>query len=66
MACPICDRVYCDHSLAERGQSHEEMMADCYGLSVEEFKKGTNPLAKKSKKGETRTKKQASKQRLRG
>ncbi len=28
MACPICGRMYCDHSPAERGQSFEEMMED--------------------------------------
>lgn len=65
MACPICDRIYCDHTPEERGQSHAEMMADCYGTTVEEFKKGTNPLAtvekeskKRTKKGKARTKKQ--------
>lgn len=24
--CPICGRVYCDHTPAERGQSYGEMM----------------------------------------
>jgi hypothetical protein len=28
MACPICGRMYCDHSAAERDQTVEEMMAD--------------------------------------
>lgn len=58
MACPICDKVYCDHSPAERGQPYEEMMADCYGTTVEEFKKGTNPLAPAEKKSKKRAKKQ--------
>jgi len=50
MACPICGRVLCDHSPAERGQSHEEMMADYHGMSVEEYKKRTNPLASTEEK----------------
>lgn len=57
MACPICERVYCDHTPQERGQTYEEMMADCYGLTVEEFKKGVNPLEKLEKKKEARVKK---------
>lgn len=28
MSCPICNRVLCDHSPAERGQTHGEMMDD--------------------------------------
>jgi len=24
--CPVCGRFYCDHTPAQRGQSHEEMM----------------------------------------
>ena len=24
--CPVCGRAMCDHSPAERGQTHEEMM----------------------------------------
>lgn len=28
MTCPICGRLYCDHSPEERGQSHEEMLED--------------------------------------
>lgn len=30
---------YCDHTPAQRGQSHAEMMADCYGVPVEEYMK---------------------------
>ena len=25
--CPICGRIYCDHTAAERGQTNEEMGA---------------------------------------
>lgn len=57
MGCPICGRVYCDHSPAERGQSSEEMMADCYGMSVEKYKKGTNPTTSTEKKSTKRPKK---------
>jgi hypothetical protein len=28
MACPICHRLYCDHTPEQRGQSFEEMMED--------------------------------------
>ena len=28
MACPICHRLYCDHTPQQRGQSFEEMMED--------------------------------------
>lgn len=28
MTCPICGRLYCDHSPAERGQTMEDMLAD--------------------------------------
>ncbi len=28
MTCPICGKLYCDHSPAERGQSFDEMMED--------------------------------------
>ncbi len=28
MDCPICGRIYCDHTPEERGQSHKEMLAD--------------------------------------
>lgn len=28
MSCPICGRIYCDHTPAERGQSSEEMLKD--------------------------------------
>ncbi len=31
--CPVCGRVYCDHTPSERGQTDEEMMRD---LSPEE------------------------------
>lgn len=37
MSCPICGRIMCDHSPAERGQSQEAMMSDYYrdaGISV--------------------------------
>lgn len=57
MACPICERVYCDHSPEERGQTHDEMMADCYDMTVEEYRKGMNPLAPTEKKPKKRTKK---------
>lgn len=30
MACPLCNRVYCDHTPDERGETQDEMMADCY------------------------------------
>jgi hypothetical protein len=30
MGCPICGRIYCDHSADERGQSVEEMMNDAF------------------------------------
>lgn len=33
--CPICGRVYCDHTPEERGQTNEEMMSD---LTPEELK----------------------------
>lgn len=49
MTCPICGRVYCDHSPAERGQSDDEMMADCYGMSIEEYRKRTVVPSKKKK-----------------
>ena len=32
--CPICGRVYCDHSASERGQTEEEMLRN---LSVDEM-----------------------------
>ena len=28
MTCPICGRLYCDHSPIERGQSFDEMIED--------------------------------------
>ncbi|MFA6256033.1 MAG: hypothetical protein WC606_02510 [Candidatus Absconditabacterales bacterium] len=30
MGCPICGRIYCDHSADERGQTVEEMMNDAF------------------------------------
>ncbi len=24
--CPVCGRIYCDHTPEQRGQTHEEMM----------------------------------------
>ena len=26
--CPVCDRYMCDHTPAQRGQTHQEMMGD--------------------------------------
>lgn len=34
MVCPICGRLYCDHSPAERGQSMEEMLKDMYSPHI--------------------------------
>ena len=28
MTCPICKRLYCDHSPQERGQTQDEMLED--------------------------------------
>ena len=28
MTCPICGRLYCDHTPAQRGQTVEEMLED--------------------------------------
>lgn len=28
MSCPVCGRVMCDHTPAERGQTQEEMLRD--------------------------------------
>ena len=33
MSCPICHRIYCDHTAEERGQTNEQMMADIYAPS---------------------------------
>jgi hypothetical protein len=33
--CPVCGRVYCDHTPEERGQTYQEMMRD---LTLEELK----------------------------
>ncbi len=43
MTCPICGRVYCDHSPAERGQTLNEMLADCSAPSVVENAEATRP-----------------------
>lgn len=58
MSCPICGRVYCDHTPAERGQTHEEMMADCCGMSVEEYRRRTAdaaPTKRSHRKKKTRS-----------
>ena len=34
MACPICHRLYCDHTPEQRGQTFEEMMEDAYSPHV--------------------------------
>ncbi len=57
MPCPICGRVYCDHTPAERGQSHEEMMADCCGMTVEEYRHSTGQLPETPSKKEKDSKK---------
>ena len=28
MTCPVCGRVYCDHTPEERGQTYEQMRED--------------------------------------
>jgi hypothetical protein len=30
VTCPICGRLYCDHTPDERGQTMEEMLVDLY------------------------------------
>ena len=42
MGCPICGRIYCDHTPDERGQTSEEMMRDCFTPvnNEEEIKSG--------------------------
>jgi hypothetical protein len=34
MTCPICGRLYCDHSPEERGQTMEDMISDMYAPHV--------------------------------
>ncbi|MBI5148625.1 hypothetical protein HZA33_03010 [Candidatus Pacearchaeota archaeon] len=34
MTCPICDRLYCDHTPAERGQSVGEMFQDMFSPHI--------------------------------
>ncbi|MEK6825487.1 MAG: hypothetical protein AABY00_01740 [Nanoarchaeota archaeon] len=34
MTCPICKRLYCDHSPAERGQSFDEMIEDMHAPHI--------------------------------
>lgn len=55
MGCPICGRVYCDHTPGERSQSHEEMTADCYGMSVEEYRRQTAPKKQKRSRRKRKT-----------
>lgn len=57
MGCPICGRVYCDHSPAERGQSQAEMMADAYSVLPVEGAKNSKPSRKKAAKKVVRRKK---------
>jgi len=45
--CPVCGRVYCDHSPTERGQTYEEMMRP---LSQEEEKAFRNEPSDSQKK----------------
>jgi len=34
MTCPICRRLYCDHSPDERGQSLDNMIRDMYSPHI--------------------------------
>lgn len=45
--CPICGRAMCDHTMEERDQTYEEMMAD---LTEEELELCNNEPADSPKK----------------
>ena len=45
MACPVCKRSVCDHTPTERGQTFEEMMADYYEVTVDEYNQGLRKKA---------------------
>lgn len=47
MPCPICGMVYCDHTPAQRGQTQDEIMADAYNMTLEEYQKFTGSTSKK-------------------
>mgnify|MGYP001588453453 FL=1 len=34
MTCPVCGRLYCDHSPIERGQTLEQMLKDMYSPHI--------------------------------
>ena len=34
MTCPVCGRLYCDHSPTERGQTMEKMLEDMYSPHI--------------------------------
>jgi len=50
MGCPICGRIYCDHTPDERGQTFEEMMNDCYRSAESGFKEGESTVILMSQK----------------
>lgn len=37
--CPMCGRIYCDHTPTERGQTEDEMNAISLGIPLEEYLK---------------------------
>jgi len=40
--CPVCGRVYCDHTAEERGQIHDEMMASPTPKEMRAWRTGTD------------------------
>jgi len=60
MSCPVCGKVYCDHTPAERGQTTEEMLNDM----MNNGQKSSGKIKEKSKQrktGEEKKMKKASK-----
>ena len=52
MSCPVCGRIYCDHTPSERGQTQDEMIAD-----ITPSPKPQKPTMKQSEVGEKQEKK---------
>ncbi len=45
--CPICGRLYCDHTSAERGQTDDEMMRELSDEEMEAWSKESSDSSEK-------------------